>query len=143
MLLINNPDFVAKQTYSLLFIYLLCTFRCIMDGEDGLSKNAVKVEWSATANATVQQGATASLAVQPGTSESVVMEPGTSKSGVMEVEAANESGNESSGRATPDSSCSICLGAVVNKSFTDSCMHQFCFTCLKQWSKVCGLLHQI
>lgn len=114
-----------------------------MDGEDGLSKNAVKVGWSATANATVQQGASASLTVQPGTSESVVVEPGTSKSSVMEVEAANESGNESSGRATPDSSCSICLGAVVNKSFTDSCMHQFCFTCLKQWSKVCGLLHQI
>ena len=33
-------------------------------------------------------------------------------------------------------SCSICLGKVENKSFTDSCFHTFCFVCLLEWSKV-------
>ncbi|OAD46875.1 hypothetical protein WN48_00002 [Eufriesea mexicana] len=30
----------------------------------------------------------------------------------------------------------ICLGKLVNTSFTDSCLCQFCFTCLLQWSKI-------
>ena len=37
---------------------------------------------------------------------------------------------------SPDPNCSICLGKLQNKSFTDSCFHQFCFTCLVEWSKV-------
>jgi len=32
--------------------------------------------------------------------------------------------------------CSICLGAIQNKAKTDSCFHEFCFTCLVEWSKV-------
>lgn len=47
---------------------------------------------------------------------------------------------EASGRresaASPPPNCSICLGKLVNKSFTDSCLHQFCFGCLLQWSKI-------
>ncbi|KAK6991187.1 hypothetical protein BgiMline_014541 [Biomphalaria glabrata] len=38
-------------------------------------------------------------------------------------------------RESPDN-CSICLGPFINKSFTSSCAHSFCFVCLKQWSKV-------
>lgn len=41
-----------------------------------------------------------------------------------------------SDRLSPDSRCVICLGKLQNKSFTDSCLHQFCFQCLLQWSKV-------
>lgn len=37
---------------------------------------------------------------------------------------------------SPDPSCAICLGKLENKSFTDSCFHQFCFNCLLEWSKV-------
>lgn len=37
---------------------------------------------------------------------------------------------------SPDSNCAICLGKLQNKSFTDSCLHQFCFSCLVEWSKV-------
>jgi len=37
---------------------------------------------------------------------------------------------------SPDSTCSICLGGLENKSFTDSCFHAFCFECLVEWSKV-------
>lgn len=37
---------------------------------------------------------------------------------------------------SPEPTCAICLGKLENKSFTDSCFHQFCFTCLLEWSKV-------
>ncbi|CAM1304704.1 TOPORS (predicted) [Pycnogonum litorale] len=37
---------------------------------------------------------------------------------------------------SPDPNCAICLGPLENKSFTDSCCHTFCFTCLQEWSKV-------
>ncbi|PSN49562.1 hypothetical protein C0J52_09747 [Blattella germanica] len=37
---------------------------------------------------------------------------------------------------SPEPNCAICLGKSQNKSFTDSCLHQFCFTCLLEWSKV-------
>ncbi|CAG5121107.1 unnamed protein product [Candidula unifasciata] len=42
---------------------------------------------------------------------------------------------EASHRDSPEN-CSICLGPFINKSFTSSCAHSFCFVCLKQWSKV-------
>lgn len=38
--------------------------------------------------------------------------------------------------ASPEQSCAICLGPPENKSFTDSCFHTFCFSCLLEWSKV-------
>ncbi|XP_069675057.1 E3 ubiquitin-protein ligase Topors-like isoform X2 [Periplaneta americana] len=38
--------------------------------------------------------------------------------------------------ASPEPNCAICLGKSQNKSFTDSCLHQFCFNCLLEWSKV-------
>ncbi|XP_023211032.1 E3 ubiquitin-protein ligase Topors-like [Centruroides sculpturatus] len=44
--------------------------------------------------------------------------------------------DSSSNRSSPDSGCAICLGKLENKSFTDSCFHTFCFTCLLEWSKV-------
>lgn len=38
--------------------------------------------------------------------------------------------------ASPENSCAICLSSPENKSFTDSCFHTFCFSCLLEWSKV-------
>lgn len=38
---------------------------------------------------------------------------------------------------SPPPNCAICLGKISSKCFTDSCMHQFCFSCLLEWSKVC------
>ncbi|XP_037823773.1 E3 ubiquitin-protein ligase Topors isoform X2 [Lucilia sericata] len=38
--------------------------------------------------------------------------------------------------ASPPPNCAICLCRCKNKCFTDSCMHQFCFKCLCEWSKV-------
>ncbi|XP_021936964.1 E3 ubiquitin-protein ligase Topors-like isoform X3 [Zootermopsis nevadensis] len=38
--------------------------------------------------------------------------------------------------ASPEPNCAICLGKSRNKCFTDSCLHQFCFNCLLEWSKV-------
>ncbi|XP_031327466.1 E3 ubiquitin-protein ligase Topors-like isoform X1 [Photinus pyralis] len=37
---------------------------------------------------------------------------------------------------SPPPKCAICLGTCNNKCFSDSCRHQFCFTCLLEWSKV-------
>ncbi|XP_023930085.1 E3 ubiquitin-protein ligase Topors [Lingula anatina] len=37
---------------------------------------------------------------------------------------------------SPEPNCSICLCAMTNKSFTDTCFHTFCFICLLEWSKV-------
>ena len=37
---------------------------------------------------------------------------------------------------SPDQTCAICLGQIENMSYTDSCLHKFCFTCLLEWSKV-------
>lgn len=39
-------------------------------------------------------------------------------------------------RGSPEPNCAICLGKLQNKSFTNSCLHQYCFTCLLEWSKV-------
>ncbi|XP_020280572.1 E3 ubiquitin-protein ligase Topors-like isoform X2 [Pseudomyrmex gracilis] len=54
-----------------------------------------------------------------------------------EASIQNPDNNErSDNAASPPPSCSICLGNLVNTSFTDSCLHQFCFICLLQWSKI-------
>lgn len=54
-----------------------------------------------------------------------------------EAPVQNSDNNErSDGAASPPPNCSICLGKLINTSFTDSCLHQFCFTCLLQWSKI-------
>ncbi|GLV39723.1 Topoisomerase I-interacting protein [Carabus blaptoides fortunei] len=37
---------------------------------------------------------------------------------------------------SPPPNCAICLGTCTNKCFTDCCMHQFCFNCLLEWSKI-------
>ena len=47
-----------------------------------------------------------------------------------------KSDGSSSRSGTPDSDCSICLGKVNNKAFTDACFHTFCFVCLLEWSKI-------
>ena len=35
-----------------------------------------------------------------------------------------------------DTNCSICLGKLKERSLTDLCLHEFCYSCLLQWSKV-------
>lgn len=37
---------------------------------------------------------------------------------------------------SPPPNCSICLGQINSKCFTDSCLHTFCFSCLLEWSKI-------
>lgn len=32
--------------------------------------------------------------------------------------------------------CSICLQEITNRCHSNSCTHEFCFDCLKQWSTV-------
>ncbi|XP_063975668.1 E3 ubiquitin-protein ligase Topors-like [Diachasmimorpha longicaudata] len=61
----------------------------------------------------------------PETKEPVKLEP-----------TSSASPGDRGGASSPTPECSICLGHLVNTSFTDSCLHQFCFTCLLQWSKI-------
>ncbi|XP_017014479.3 E3 ubiquitin-protein ligase Topors [Drosophila takahashii] len=55
-------------------------------------------------------------------------EPGTSASATEE--------NAPAERSSPPPNCAICLSRCKRKCFTDSCMHQFCFKCLCEWSKI-------
>ncbi|XP_019753287.1 uncharacterized protein LOC109532721 isoform X2 [Dendroctonus ponderosae] len=43
--------------------------------------------------------------------------------------------NRPSSAASPPN-CAICLGNCTNKCFSDSCLHEFCFRCLLEWSKI-------
>ncbi|XP_068626275.1 E3 ubiquitin-protein ligase Topors-like [Battus philenor] len=52
------------------------------------------------------------------------------------IKSDDSSPQHGSGRGSPPPNCAICLGTCRNKSFTDSCLHQFCFKCLLTWSKV-------
>lgn len=55
----------------------------------------------------------------------------------LKAEAPERAGPPPAERpASPEQSCAICLGPPENKSFTDSCFHTFCFSCLLEWSKV-------
>ncbi len=39
-------------------------------------------------------------------------------------------------RPSSPTDCAICLEQLTDKSFTNSCLHMFCFHCLLAWSKV-------
>uniref|UniRef100_A0A2A4K488 E3 ubiquitin-protein ligase Topors n=1 Tax=Heliothis virescens TaxID=7102 RepID=A0A2A4K488_HELVI len=52
------------------------------------------------------------------------------------VKSEDSSPRPDSRSGSPPPNCAICLGTCKNKSFTDSCLHQFCFSCLLTWSKV-------
>lgn len=41
-----------------------------------------------------------------------------------------------SGTNSPPPNCAICLSKCKDRCYTDSCLHQFCFNCLSEWSKV-------
>jgi len=50
---------------------------------------------------------------------------------------ARKKRRSSDGRTSPEeTTCAICLGQLDNRSYTDTCFHKFCFTCLLEWSKV-------
>jgi hypothetical protein len=31
--------------------------------------------------------------------------------------------------------CPICLSRVQERAFTESCLHEFCFSCIEEWSR--------
>ncbi|CAG2055763.1 unnamed protein product [Timema podura] len=66
----------------------------------------------------------------------VVQEVLTPKSPLLESPQSPDVEQPNQERSSPEPNCAICLGKLQNKSFTDSCLHQFCFTCLLEWSKV-------
>lgn len=58
----------------------------------------------------------------------------------QQLESSSSNGaaghNTPAARSSPPPNCAICLSRCRRKCFTDSCMHQFCFKCLSEWSKV-------
>jgi hypothetical protein len=67
-----------------------------------------------------------------------VRSKGSTATGGEQAEKSNASPEQPTRQesASPDSKCSICLGELTNKSFTDVCFHTFCFECLREWAKV-------
>eukprot|EP00918_Siedleckia_nematoides_P096902 GHVU01212546.1.p1 GENE.GHVU01212546.1~~GHVU01212546.1.p1 ORF type:complete len:438 (-),score=49.73 GHVU01212546.1:71-1384(-) len=64
-------------------------------------------------------------------------DPGEGTShGSNDSQKPSSSPGERNEASSPEPGCSICLGQLENKSFTDSCFHMFCFVCLLEWSKV-------
>lgn len=59
---------------------------------------------------------------------------------LQQLEGSSSNGgaghNTPAARSSPPPNCAICLSRCRRKCFTDSCMHQFCFKCLCEWSKV-------
>ncbi|KAG4073475.1 hypothetical protein HA402_000699 [Bradysia odoriphaga] len=53
---------------------------------------------------------------------------------ISDNEIDGEENQRESGSPPPN--CSICLGQINSKCFTDSCLHTFCFSCLLEWSKI-------
>ena len=66
--------------------------------------------------------------------------PSSSKSepppSICALQKKHSSKTDQDDRSSPEPNCAICLCKLNNKSFTDSCLHQFCFKCLLEWSKV-------
>lgn len=60
----------------------------------------------------------------------------TSNANMVDSENSNDDQQRQQSNQSPPPNCSICLSRVKSKCFTDSCMHQFCFSCLLEWSKV-------
>ncbi|KAL7736866.1 hypothetical protein ACLKA6_015700 [Drosophila palustris] len=60
----------------------------------------------------------------------------------QQLQQQQEQGSSGAGHSTPAArsspppNCAICLSRCRRKCFTDSCMHQFCFKCLCEWSKI-------
>jgi len=48
----------------------------------------------------------------------------------------NEAPEERPGTPESEKKCAICLGELVNKSYSSSCKHEFCYSCLLEWSKI-------
>jgi len=70
------------------------------------------------------------------------LEPSTSSPSVSSA-VSKDKEKESEGSIRPPRSpspeakhCSICLQDVMNKSYSNTCCHEFCFGCLLEWSKV-------
>lgn len=55
---------------------------------------------------------------------------------LTDADATTDEESQREAAGSPPPNCAICLGKVSSKCFTDSCMHQFCFSCLLEWSKV-------
>lgn len=54
----------------------------------------------------------------------------------QETSSSGAEHNTPAARSSPPPNCAICLSRCRRKCFTDSCMHQFCFKCLCEWSKI-------
>ncbi|KAH8254987.1 hypothetical protein KR038_011896 [Drosophila bunnanda] len=93
----------------------------------------------------------ASVIVEAGATSGTLTLPASAMKFADLTESGSESGDNEPGngtgepgtsaaatgaRSSPPPNCAICLSRCHRKCFTDSCMHQFCFKCLCEWSKI-------
>ncbi|KAH8252444.1 hypothetical protein KR032_000006 [Drosophila birchii] len=93
----------------------------------------------------------ASVIVEAGATSGTLTLPASAMKFADLTESGSESGDNEAGsgtgepgtsaaatgaRSSPPPNCAICLSRCHRKCFTDSCMHQFCFKCLCEWSKI-------
>ncbi|KAH8369510.1 hypothetical protein KR200_006568 [Drosophila serrata] len=93
----------------------------------------------------------ASVIVEAGATGGTLTLPASAMKFADFTESGSESGDNEAGggtgepgtsaaatgaRSSPPPNCAICLSRCHRKCFTDSCMHQFCFKCLCEWSKI-------
>lgn len=55
---------------------------------------------------------------------------------ILKEENFPSESKQSPERPSSPADCAICLEQLKDKSFTNSCLHMFCFHCLEAWSKV-------
>ncbi|XP_055704075.1 E3 ubiquitin-protein ligase Topors [Phlebotomus papatasi] len=74
----------------------------------------------------------------PSTPEHLDLPPTPDRNDVQDLNSPSQASDQETEEtpSSPPPNCAICLGQCRNKSFTDSCLHQFCFKCLLEWSKV-------
>lgn len=108
---------------------------------------AEEVPPDADAAASFADDVGASVIVEAGATSGTLTLPASAMKFADLTESGSESGDNGSGepgtsaaatggRSSPPPNCAICLSRCHRKCFTDSCMHQFCFKCLCEWSKV-------
>lgn len=63
------------------------------------------------------------------------MESQSTNSGSDDSKDSKEDNNKKQTEQNEDGICPICHNQITNRALTDTCLHQFCFECIRQWSR--------
>ncbi len=108
--------------------------KCRWDVRDNVRKNEASTSDSKDTTKDKEKGENSKAAEASSATSNPSASPSQCKT--PPSKPGSHAGSPKSGADSPDPNCSICLGTLQNKSFTDSCLHTFCFVCLLEWAKV-------